>query len=125
MKTLNNINEINTALRNCRVEKINLFLILTETESNEFKNKLQNLNDSFSLNELVTICNILNIPFAGTKQEVASRILLLLCDLEDCLKTARKFLQTQTEEDQNPPHNSEEKKNKSDSSMQCESRDDF
>ncbi|GFT80899.1 hypothetical protein NPIL_125131 [Nephila pilipes] len=41
-------------------------------------------------------------------------------------KTAPKPLPIHiTTEDQNPPHNSGEKKNKNDSLMQCESRDDF
>ncbi|GFS51747.1 hypothetical protein NPIL_417231 [Nephila pilipes] len=68
---------------------------------------------------------MLNIPFDGAKQEVACRILCLLCDLEVLAENSAETLTDSDTEDQDLPHNSGEKKIKSDSSIQCESRDDL
>ncbi|CAL1271215.1 unnamed protein product [Larinioides sclopetarius] len=145
MKTLNDIKEISIALKNCRVEKIRIlhkFIFDSdgdrlnrkrirnfpgfgfETGSDEFKKKLQISNDTFSLNELITVCNILNIPFDGDKPEVVKRILSLLCDLEKLAENADAGVISESDEELTSSAKNDfgkEKKNKNDSSMQCES----
>ncbi|GFS89403.1 hypothetical protein NPIL_502951, partial [Nephila pilipes] len=52
------------------------------------------------------------IPFDGSKQEVVSIILSLLCDLEALAENFAEVPADSDTEDQNPPNNSEEKKAK-------------
>ncbi|GBL86727.1 hypothetical protein AVEN_95978-1 [Araneus ventricosus] len=110
MTTLNDIQEISTALKNCKTEKIKIlhkFLFGSlgdrsnrkrirefigfdfQVDSEEFEKKLESVDELFSLDELITICNILNISFDGSKPEVSKRILSFLCNLEALAETSR------------------------------------
>ncbi|GBN40305.1 hypothetical protein AVEN_168837-1 [Araneus ventricosus] len=113
MTTLNDIQEISTALKNCKTEKIKIlhkFLFDSlgdrsnrkrirefigfdfQVDSEEFEMKLGSVDELFSLilfAELITICNILNISFDGSKPEVSKRILSFLCNLETLAETSR------------------------------------
>ncbi|GBL87985.1 hypothetical protein AVEN_235761-1 [Araneus ventricosus] len=110
MTTLNDIQEISTALRNCKIEKIKIlhkFLFGSvgdrsnrkrirefigfdfQVDSDELEKKLESVNESFSLNELITISNILNISFDGSKPEVSNRTLSFLCNLGALAETSR------------------------------------
>ncbi|GBN12277.1 hypothetical protein AVEN_66316-1 [Araneus ventricosus] len=151
MTTLNDIQEISTALKNCKTEKINIlhkFLFGSlgdrsnrkrirefigfdfQVDSEEFEKKLGSVDELFSLNELITKCNILNISFDGSKPEVSKRILSFLCNLEALAETSRAdFDESDVDEDTGNDFEKENKKsdsfegessNKRDSSMQCD-----
>ncbi|GBM50063.1 hypothetical protein AVEN_138844-1 [Araneus ventricosus] len=153
MTTLNDIQEISTALKNCKTEKIKIlhkFLFGSlgdrsnrkrirefigfdfQVESDEFKKKLESVDELFSLNKLITICNILNISFDGSKPEVSKRILSFLCNLEALAETSRADIDdsdngeetTNDFEKENKKSDSfeGESSNKRDSSMQCEAQ---
>ncbi|GBN16861.1 Retrovirus-related Pol polyprotein from transposon 297 [Araneus ventricosus] len=153
MTTLNDIQEISTALKNCKTEKIKIlhkFLFDSlgdrsnrkrirefigfdfQVESDEFKKKLESVDELFSLNELITICNILNISFDGSKPEVSKRILSFLCNLEALAEFSRADIDdsdngeetTNDFEKENKKSDSfeGESSNKRDSSMQCEAQ---
>ncbi|GBM93141.1 hypothetical protein AVEN_27381-1 [Araneus ventricosus] len=153
MTTLNDIQEISTALKNCKTEKIKIlhkFLFGSlgdrsnrkrirefigfdfQVESDEFKEKLGSVDELFSLNELITICNILNISFDGSKPEVSKRILSFLCNLEALAETSRADIDdSDNDEETTNDFEKENKKsdslegessNKRDSSMQCEAQ---
>ncbi|GBN25984.1 Retrovirus-related Pol polyprotein from transposon 297 [Araneus ventricosus] len=153
MTTLNDIQEISTALKNCKTEKIKslhkfLFGSLGDrsnrkrirefigfdfqVDSEEFKKKLEIVDELFSLNELITICNILNISFDGSKPEVSKRILSFLCNLEALAETSRADIdESDLDEETANDFEKENKKgdsfegessNKRDSSMQCEAQ---
>ncbi|GBL70898.1 hypothetical protein AVEN_113227-1 [Araneus ventricosus] len=164
MTTLNDIQEISTALKNCKTEKIKIlhkFLFGSlgdrsnrkrirefmgfdfQVDSEEFKKKLGSVDELFSLNELITICNILNISFDGSKPEVSKRILSFLCNLEALAETSRAdFDESDVDEETANDFEKENKKsdsfegessnkrdsfegessNKRDSSMQCEAQ---
>ncbi|GBO02960.1 hypothetical protein AVEN_100212-1 [Araneus ventricosus] len=153
MTTLNDIQEISTALKNCKTEKIKIlhkFLFDSlgdrsnrkrirefigfdfQVESDEFKKKLESVDELFSLNELITICNILIISFDGSKPEVSKRILSFLCNLEALAETSRADIdESDLDEETANDFEKENKKsdsfegessNKRDSSMQCEAQ---
>ncbi|GBO30039.1 hypothetical protein AVEN_26867-1 [Araneus ventricosus] len=153
MTTLNDIQEISTALKNCKTEKIKIlhkFLFGSlgdisnrkrirefigfdfQVDSVEFEKKLGSVDELFSLNELITICNILNISFDGSKPEVSKRILSFLCNLEALSETSRAdFDESDVDEETANDFEKENKKsdsfegessNKRDSSMHRESQ---
>lgn len=134
---LNDIKEISVALKNCKFEKIKIlhkFIFDTDgdrsnrkrirnfngfpfaLDSDDFNAKLKNVEDKFSLNELITISNILNISFEGDKSELAKRILADLCVLESLADHVRQDVLSDSDADE--PN----KKNESESefSMQCD-----
>ncbi|GBM01523.1 hypothetical protein AVEN_85733-1, partial [Araneus ventricosus] len=150
MTTLNDIQEISTALKNCKTEKIKIlhkFLFGSlgdrsnrkrirefigfdfQVDSVEFEKKLGSVDELFSLNELITICNILNISLDGSKPEVSKRILYFLCNLEALAETSRADCdESDVDEETADDFEKENKKsdsfegassNKRDSSMQC------
>ncbi|CAL1272136.1 unnamed protein product [Larinioides sclopetarius] len=49
----------------------------------DFKEKAKQLEEKFSLNELITISNVLLINNDGTKKEIVQRLLTYLCDLNE------------------------------------------
>ncbi|GBN23523.1 hypothetical protein AVEN_166320-1 [Araneus ventricosus] len=156
MTTLNDIQEISTALKNCKTEKIKIlhkFLFDSlgdrsnrkrirefigfdfQVHSEEFEKKLGSVDELFLLNELITICNILNISFDGSKPEVSKRILSFLCNLEALAETSRADIdESDVDEETGNDFEKENKKsdsfegessNKRDSSMQCEAQCDM
>ena len=152
---LNDIKIINIALKNSRAEKIKIlhkFVFGTDgdrsnrkrlrnfagydfaNESEEFKKKIQSINDIFCENELITVCNLLNISFDGSKEEIANRILSMLCDLDALAQIChvsisddsgdeseqRRHSDGETLSDKNNKTQRENANEATDSSMQCE-----
>lgn len=51
-----------------------------EIDCDEYKSKLQDIKDNFSVNDLITIYNDLSINNSGTLDEIAARLTSSLCD---------------------------------------------
>lgn len=139
MTALNDINEISIALRNCKTEKIRIlhkFIFENDGDRSnrkrirsfsgfdfsvndkEYAKKLKYIDDTFSLNKLITICNILHVPFDGSKPNISKRILSFLCDLESLAASVQEIINSsESELDDTVPQ--KEQKTKSDLAAQC------
>ncbi|XP_023212812.1 uncharacterized protein LOC111615627, partial [Centruroides sculpturatus] len=51
-------------------------------EDENLKKKVQYINENFRLNDLVVLCNLLNVQYDGTKDEIVERLVLSLSDLK-------------------------------------------
>ncbi|XP_067120962.1 uncharacterized protein [Centruroides vittatus] len=136
---LNDIKEISVALKNCKFDKIKIlhkFIFNTDgdrsnrkrirnfsgftfaLDSDDFNKKLKSIESDFSLNELITISNILNISFEGNKSEVAKRILADLCVLESLAQHVRLDVLSGSESEADEPN--EKNESGGELSMQCD-----
>ncbi|XP_023229210.1 uncharacterized protein LOC111629523 [Centruroides sculpturatus] len=51
-------------------------------EDENLKKKVQYINENCRLNDLVVLCNLLNVQYDGTKDEIVERLVLSLSDLK-------------------------------------------
>ena len=52
-----------------------------ELDSAEFQQKIEHIVEQFTINELTSICNILNLNYEGNADEISKRILIHLTNL--------------------------------------------
>ncbi|CAL1286258.1 unnamed protein product, partial [Larinioides sclopetarius] len=78
----------------------------------DFKDKAKQLEEKFSLNELITISNVLLINNNGTKKEIVQRLLTYLCDLNELNQNIIRESDSEPE-----PENETERHRKSDENL--------
>ncbi|KAF2886441.1 hypothetical protein ILUMI_19732 [Ignelater luminosus] len=83
--------------------------------SDEYNPKLNKIKTSVNLADFISVCNIINISYDGTKDDIAKRILLFLCNLK---------LSEDDEENEEEDYE-EEEENKESDDVQKEIKDTF